>query len=229
MEAEDRHFRKRRDTVLNNTESISFAPARNDLTLDPRPYNPQSRALPSNIQRHSESGSSSGSSDSDETHIFNQNRSVPSTAKGEAFHESEALYKTIVEVEHLIDEALYDVRETPVGEHSRNGLVRSTVGSAYYSPHISRMSYSAPTESFPFHESIPHEIIVAYLYQKQLTNFWISDNPAIDEGAIMRASWNKYVSCPPALSGSPLAQACIGLNAQVSLFECTISLSLPKA
>lgn len=64
---------------------------------------------------------------------------------------------------------------------------------------------------------IRHEMVVAYLYQQQCSNAWISDTKSDTEGALMRTSWDNYVTCPEALAQTPLTKACAILNVHVSI------------
>lgn len=64
--------------------------------------------------------------------------------------------------------------------------------------------------------AVQHEMIVAYLYQQQRQRFWISDDPFTEEGAFMRETWSEFITAPAHLAQSPLAEALVALNAEVS-------------
>lgn len=66
-------------------------------------------------------------------------------------------------------------------------------------------------------EVIRHEVMVNYLFQQQCSHLWLDhDNPSEFEGIIMRKAKGAYLTCPPSLVDSPLANACSELNLQVS-------------
>ena len=67
-------------------------------------------------------------------------------------------------------------------------------------------------------EDIRHEVMVNYLFQQQCSHLWLDhENPSECEGAILRKAKGTYLTCPPDLVDSPLANACFELNLQVSL------------
>ncbi len=66
-------------------------------------------------------------------------------------------------------------------------------------------------------EDIRHEVMVNYLFQQQCSYLWLDhENPSEFEGIIMRKAKGTYLTCPPNLVNSPLANACFELNLQVS-------------
>jgi hypothetical protein len=71
-----------------------------------------------------------------------------------------------------------------------------------------------------FLEDIRHEVMVNYIFQQQCSQLWL-DHEAYSghEGVIMRKAKGTYLTCPPDLVESELANACIEMNIQVSMLE----------
>jgi hypothetical protein len=68
-----------------------------------------------------------------------------------------------------------------------------------------------------FLEDIRHEVMVNHLFQQQCANLWLDlENPSDSEGVVLRKSKGTYLTCPPNLIDSFLANACRELNLQVS-------------
>jgi hypothetical protein len=65
-------------------------------------------------------------------------------------------------------------------------------------------------------DEIKHEVMVNYLYQQQCSRLWVSDGSGEVEGVLLRKARNRYLACPPALTGSVFAMVCAELNVQVS-------------
>ena len=107
-------------------------------------------------------------------------------------------------------------------EKSEDGNLGENVGFPSYDASEHQLPLTSRNSSLvlphPQRHTIPHEMIVAYLYQQQRSRLWISDNDSAEEGAFMRESWSHYVTAPVVLSGSLLAEALIDLNAEVSDF-----------
>jgi hypothetical protein len=74
-------------------------------------------------------------------------------------------------------------------------------------------------------DDIKHDVMVNYLYQQQCSHMWHNpgggggyyEAPASpEEGVLLRKTRGVYMTYPPALSKSPLADACNALNVQVT-------------
>ena len=71
---------------------------------------------------------------------------------------------------------------------------------------------------------VKHQVMVNYLYQQQGNNGWRSSNESQSQGILLRLSKDNYLTHPPQLAQSALAEALKNLNVQVSSF---ILLGLP--
>jgi hypothetical protein len=72
---------------------------------------------------------------------------------------------------------------------------------------------------------VKHQVMVNYLYQQQGNNGWRSSSDNESQGILLRLSKDNYLSHPPQLAQSALAEALKNLNVQVSL---AILLDLPS-
>ena len=109
---------------------------------------------------------------------------------------------------------------TPVPESATPGI--SINDEALYPPSIrfSTPRYSGASTPFgkpsSFVEEIKYEVICNWLYQQQCSKLWVSDGTGELEGCLVRKSRRDYMACPPQLAYSTLADACAGLNVQVT-------------
>jgi hypothetical protein len=71
---------------------------------------------------------------------------------------------------------------------------------------------------------VKHQVMVNYLYQQQGNNGWRSNDESLSQGILLRLSKDNYLTHPPQLAESALAQALKNLNVQVSI---VIPISLP--
>jgi hypothetical protein len=74
----------------------------------------------------------------------------------------------------------------------------------------------APTSRRQTLDVVKHQVMVNYLYQQQGNNGWRSNDESLSQGILLRLSKDSYLTHPPQLAESALAQALKNLNVQVS-------------
>lgn len=106
---------------------------------------------------------------------------------------------------------------SPRSQTSSPGALQSSSGSTSATPSRSASPVLRRTTKTRYLEDIRHEVMVNYLFQQQCSLLWLDhDNPSESEGIIMRKAKGTYLTCPPNLVDSALANACFELNLQVS-------------
>ena len=65
-------------------------------------------------------------------------------------------------------------------------------------------------------DGVKHQVMVNYLYQQQDNNGWRSNDESLSQGILLRLSKDNYLTHPPELAQSALADALRNLNVQVS-------------
>ena len=108
-------------------------------------------------------------------------------------------------------------RPTTRSRPSSPGTMQSTSSSVSGDPFRSPSPALRRGTKTRYLEDIRHEVMVNYLFQQQCSHLWLDhDNPSEFEGIILRKAKGTYLTCPPNLVHSPLANACFDLNLQVS-------------
>lgn len=101
-----------------------------------------------------------------------------------------------------------DSNQTSRSLHSRPESSRSPSSLSINQAHPSRRQTL---------DVVKHQVMVNYLYQQQGNNGWRSNDEGLSQGILLRLSKDNYLTHPPQLAESALAQALKNLNVQVSI------------